>query len=142
MAFPLLIAAALFAPPTPPEFVAVSAAGPDVRGRVKQFGPNWSLTLGDATNTTKVSAMFDQGLGMWWAEKAHYDLAANTCQPGQVCGHYTQLVWSSTTKIGCAVALCTPQKPFNAPGFTLACELAAGGNTFGQRPYTASSPAP
>lgn len=49
MAFPLLIAAALFAPPTPPEFVAVSAAGPDVRGRVKQFGPNWSLTLGDAT---------------------------------------------------------------------------------------------
>lgn len=100
------------------------------------------LTLGDATNTTKVSAMFDQGLGMWWAEKAHYDLAANTCKPGQVCGHYTQLVWSTSTKIGCAVALCTPQKTFNAPGFTLACELGAGGNTFGQRPYTASSSAP
>jgi hypothetical protein len=86
--------------------------------------------------------MFDQGLGMWWAEKAHYDLATNTCKPGQVCGHYTQLVWSTTTKIGCAVSLCTPQKTLNTPGFTLACELGAGGNLFGQRPYTASPQAP
>lgn len=97
------------------------------------------LTLGDATNTTKVSAMFDQGLGMWWAEKAHYDLATNTCKPGQVCGHYTQLVWSTTTKIGCAVALCTPHKTLSLPGFSLVCELGAGGNMYGQRPYTAAA---
>jgi hypothetical protein len=97
------------------------------------------LTLADATNAGKVSALFDQGLGNWWAEKPNYDLTNNTCAAGKVCAHYTQLVWSSTTKVGCAMAMCTPQKSFNAPGYNLVCEFAVGGNQLGVRPYT---PAP
>jgi len=38
----------------------------------------------------------------WWAsEQQYYNYDTNTCVDGQVCGHYTQLVWSTTTQVGC-----------------------------------------
>jgi hypothetical protein len=98
------------------------------------------LTLGDANNATKVQAFIDQGVGMWWGERQNYDIASGVCQPGAICGHYTQLVWSSTSKVGCAVSMCTPQKTFNTPGFTLVCEFGAGGNMPGKKPYIPATP--
>jgi len=38
----------------------------------------------------------------WGSEKADYDYANNSCTPGKMCGHYTQMVWRATTTVGCA----------------------------------------
>ncbi|KAH1117125.1 hypothetical protein GLYMA_17G066100v4 [Glycine max] len=32
----------------------------------------------------------------WADEEKYYTYATNTCVPGQMCGHYTQIVWKST----------------------------------------------
>lgn len=42
-------------------------------------------------------------VAQWAAEKATYDHPSNSCS-GTTCGHYTQIVWSSTTELGCGMA--------------------------------------
>ena len=74
----------------------------------------------------------------WNSESAHYNLGKNTCAPGKVCGHYTQLVWRNTTHVGCAVRTCTKNSPFgkNFPTWEFwVCNYAPPGNFVGQRPY-------
>jgi pathogenesis-related protein 1 len=77
------------------------------------------------------------GVAYWAAESSDYDYATNTCAPGQVCGHYTQMVWRSTSHIGCGIATCNINSPF--PGFTtwtwIVCDYQPPGNYVGQRPY-------
>jgi hypothetical protein len=65
----------------------------------------------------------------WASEVANYDYETNSCS--SVCGHYTQIVWADSIKLGCGFASC--------PGGTVAnfvvCNYAPGGNIVGQKPY-------
>lgn len=63
----------------------------------------------------------------WTAEEADYDYATNSC--ANVCGHYTQVVWATTTDLGCAM------NPCGNNTFIVSCEYGPGGNINGQRPY-------
>ncbi len=45
-------------------------------------------------------------------------------------GHYTQMVWRTTTEIGCAVA-----KREDIPGYIAVCRYNPAGNIIGQKPY-------
>ncbi|MBJ7609537.1 MAG: SCP-like extracellular [Candidatus Dormibacteraeota bacterium] len=40
----------------------------------------------------------------WGNENANFHVDTNTCDPNTMCGHYTQIVWASTTKVGCGSA--------------------------------------
>ena len=42
----------------------------------------------------------------WAGEKKHYDYQNNSCKPGKSCGHYTQVVWKNSERLGCAMAFC------------------------------------
>jgi hypothetical protein len=64
----------------------------------------------------------------WAAEEASYDYDSNSC--ADVCGHYTQIVWADTDKLGCAYGVC----PGLTYGHTIVCDYAPGGND-GGRPY-------
>jgi pathogenesis-related protein 1 len=68
-------------------------------------------------------------VGAWAAEAADYDHSAHRCAPGRVCGHYTQLVWSSTEEVGCGVAVCASR------AVIWACAYRPAGNVAGTRPY-------
>ncbi len=76
-------------------------------------------------------------VGSWVGEDANYDYATNTCASGQVCGHYTQVVWASSLRLGCGVANCTANSPFK--GFTnwqlWVCNYDPPGNFVGEKPY-------
>jgi len=65
----------------------------------------------------------------WEAESADYDHAANRCAPGKVCGHYTQVVWANSTRIGCGVKACANKAQ------VWVCRYDPVGNYIGQRPY-------
>lgn len=65
----------------------------------------------------------------WADEEQWYDYKTNSCQPGQQCGHYTQLVSSDTTEVGCAVNFCPDESQ------TWVCSYNPPGNSVGRRPY-------
>lgn len=70
----------------------------------------------------------------WESESSDYDYATNSCSG--VCGHYTQVVWASTTAVGCAMQVCSQNSPFGGGSWQLwVCNYAPPGNYVGQRPY-------
>ena len=73
-----------------------------------------------------------QSVALWAGEAKDYDSAHNACRPGAQCGHYTQLVWAKTTRVGCAMTTCD----FLGAGTTfVVCDYEPPGNYIGERPY-------
>lgn len=73
----------------------------------------------------------------WASEAPWYDYARNRCEPGKVCGHYTQMVWRDTRQMGCGIRDCSTGSPFQGfANWTLVvCNYTPPGNWAGQRPY-------
>ena len=73
----------------------------------------------------------------WLSEEGFYDHATNTCQAAETCGHYTQIVWSTTTAVGCAHVSCSKNSPFGGyPTWDISvCDFSPPGNVTGQPPY-------
>ena len=42
----------------------------------------------------------------WYDEVQWYDYDTNSCEKGQMCGHYTQVIWNTTSEVGCAAMAC------------------------------------
>jgi pathogenesis-related protein 1 len=96
------------------------------QGTSAYFGENIYASSGSLQATAGVDAV-----RAWASEAQYYDYASNSCAAGQVCGHYTQVVWRATTRIGCAVQVCPGLRyPTN-----VVCDYAPGGNYVGERPY-------
>jgi uncharacterized protein YkwD len=82
------------------------------------------------TNAATPQAVVDA----WMAEASSYDYATNTCTG--TCGHYTQVVWRASARLGCGVASCTENSPFNGgPWQIWVCNYDPAGNFAGMRPY-------
>lgn len=94
-------------------------------------------TNGYGQNLFGTSASTDMARAsrVWANEAPNYNYATNSCS-GQ-CGHYTQVVWRSSTKLGCAVKNCTTGSPFSGdPTWAIAvCDYSPAGNIVGWRPY-------
>ncbi len=72
----------------------------------------------------------------WTNESANYTYATNTCALSKVCGHYTQVVWRTSTALGCGKATCTTNSPLgNGTWFFWVCDYSPPGNYVGQKPY-------
>ena len=79
-------------------------------------GPGVEYTPADAVNS-------------WVSEKQYYDYNLNTCVQGEKCGHYTQVVWKNSQKLGCACVKCDDGAIF------ITCNYDPPGNVVGQKPY-------
>lgn len=66
----------------------------------------------------------------WVGEKKNYHYDTNTCDPGKVCGHYTQVVWRKSVRIGCARVVCAANR-----GVFITCNYDPPGNFNGERPF-------
>lgn len=102
-------------------------------------GENLAATApsGAVTPTEVVLGDPSTELEGWATEAADYDYATNTCADGEVCGHYTQVVWRDTLRVGCARAVCYGQAPFAWSGAwdLWVCDYEPAGNVVGERPY-------
>jgi len=64
-------------------------------------------------------------MNSWGAEKANYNPSTGGCNG--TCGHYTQVVWRTTLKLGCALGTC----PGLTYASTIVCNYGPGGNSGG-----------
>ncbi|KFK39965.1 hypothetical protein AALP_AA3G312200 [Arabis alpina] len=83
------------------------------------YGENLAKSTGDLSGISAVN--------LWVNEKANYDYPTNTCNG--VCGHYTQIVWRNSVRLGCAKARC------NNGGTIIVCNYDPPGNYVNQKPY-------
>ncbi len=67
-----------------------------------------------------------QVVAAWASETEDYEPRTNTCRG--TCGHYTQLVWRDTRRVGCAAARGSDRQVW-------VCNYDPPGNIIGRRPY-------
>ena len=83
------------------------------------YGENlFAITGGSVTPATVV--------GHWASESRNFDYRSNACRG--LCGHYTQIVWRESRKVGCAMARGGGREVW-------VCDYDPPGNWLGQRPY-------
>ncbi|XP_068648392.1 pathogenesis-related protein PR-1-like [Aristolochia californica] len=66
----------------------------------------------------------------WAGERKWYKYWSNDCALGRECGHYTQMIWRTTRRLGCAKVTCSGGK-----GIFMVCNYDPPGNYIGERPY-------
>jgi hypothetical protein len=105
----------------------------------KHGGTGWGTLYGQ--NIYAAAGFYptvDQVVNSWSSEDQYYDYATNTCDSNEVCGHYTQIVWRSSTNLGCGYKECSTNSPFGS-SFPVwqywVCNYNPPGNYVGQRPY-------
>ena len=104
------------------------------------FGENIYIQGASCDNngncTTPVTVTGTDAAQDWASEAQNYTYSTNGCTAD--CGHYTQVVWRSTTAVGCGYASCpATNSPFNPkiPYAIEVCDFAPPGNSNGQQPY-------
>lgn len=70
-----------------------------------------------------------QAVRAWLSERPRYNYWSNSCYGG-MCGHYTQIMWRNTRRVGCAMVTC-----YNGRGTFITCNYDPPGNYVGVRPY-------
>ncbi|KAJ9181652.1 hypothetical protein P3X46_009760 [Hevea brasiliensis] len=66
----------------------------------------------------------------WADENVYYNQKTNECINGEMCGHFTQLVWKTTEKVGCGRVECRNNK-----GFLYVCSYDPPGNYYFEGPF-------
>ena len=84
-----------------------------------RYGENLFKITGARTTPAKV-------VSNWADEAKNYDYSSNTCR--SVCGHYTQIVWRDSKRVGCAAARSGRTEVW-------VCNYDPPGNFIGRRPY-------
>lgn len=87
--------------------------------------------------TVDAATVANKAVDAWYQEAANYDYN----NPGFTLetGHFTQVVWKSTTAIGCGVA----SGPSGYPGmfkYYVVCQFAPAGNVYGAYPGNVLKP--
>lgn len=87
---------------------------------VRHWGQNLFMIVGGYSSP-------EQAIAAWAAEATAYNREQNRCT-GEMCGHYTQMVWRNTREVGCAHA-------WRGTREVWVCDYFPPGNVVGQRPF-------
>jgi pathogenesis-related protein 1 len=88
----------------------------------------WAGAAQRSDGTSSMQEITEQNVvDAWGNEVKDYDYASNSCHG--VCGHYTQVVWKSTTEVGCGMAFCSDKAQ------VWVCQYTPPGNMVGKKPY-------
>ncbi|KAM6154030.1 glioma pathogenesis-related protein 1 isoform 1-T1 [Erethizon dorsatum] len=90
--------------------------------------PNFN-SLGENIWTGSLSLFsVSSAISNWYSEIQYYDFNTQKCK--KVCGHYTQVVWADSYKVGCAVQFCPRVSGFDtlSNGAHFICDYGPPGN--------------
>jgi hypothetical protein len=85
----------------------------------QRYGENLYFVMGQRAAARQV-------VDSWVSEARDYDPKTGRCRA--VCGHFTQVVWRNSRRLGCAVATCGDAQ-------AVVCNYDPPGNFVGQRPF-------
>ncbi|XP_057971970.1 pathogenesis-related protein 1C [Malania oleifera] len=69
----------------------------------------------------------------WASEDKYYNAQNNACADRKMCGHYTQVVWKDTARLGCAAVKCA------SGGMFAICSYDPPGNYMDESPFSPSN---
>jgi len=72
-------------------------------------------------------------INAWYSEKPYYNYTNNSCESGQMCGHYTQIIWKDSTEGGGGMAQYRVGQYKNY--LVIVCRYNPPGNYVGEKPY-------
>ncbi|XP_046364969.2 C-type lectin domain family 18 member B-like isoform X2 [Haliotis rufescens] len=84
------------------------------------------------TNKNPETELTEIAFKAWFDEKNIYTYGQYSC--GSSC-HYTQLVWATTRRVGCAMKRCNYLSGGASNAWYLVCFYDPAGNKMGQKPY-------
>jgi len=93
------------------------------------IGQNIFATTGSSINLTSV-------IQLWYDEKSYYTYETLECVDGEVCGHYTQVVWATSRHVGCGYHRCQPLTGSFSKAIYVVCNYGPAGNYMGAKPFT------
>jgi uncharacterized protein YkwD len=87
--------------------------------------------------STNPNVTFKRAALVWANEKRYYHYGkvgdSGTCDNTKKCGHYTQMIWKNSTKVGCAKA--RYKQGSYSGGYVIVCKYYPVGNIVGSYPY-------
>uniref|UniRef100_A0AAY4A7P5 LCCL domain-containing protein n=1 Tax=Denticeps clupeoides TaxID=299321 RepID=A0AAY4A7P5_9TELE len=132
---------------------------------LERSAENWAYTCRWEHGPAHLLTQIGQNLGAHWGRdrpptfhvQAWYDEVQHfsypypqECNPhcpyrcsGPVCTHYTQLVWATSNRIGCAINVCYNMNVWGmiwAKAVYLVCNYSPPGNWWGHAPYKHGAP--
>lgn len=90
---------------------------------------DWSSPYGENLYWSSYNSESVEVVQSWASEVQFYDYDSNTCAPNQMCGHYTQIVWADTKRVGCELITCADSSEI------WMCVYDPAGNWQGEWPY-------
>jgi hypothetical protein len=96
--------------------------------KARRFG-SYETVGQNIASFVEVNASMVKAVDLWYNEINYFNYTKLSCSG--ICGHYTQVIWSSSAVIGCANAYC----PNSNLQSNIVCEYAPGGNWDGEHPY-------
>ncbi|XP_078606729.1 cysteine-rich secretory protein LCCL domain-containing 2-like isoform X5 [Branchiostoma floridae x Branchiostoma japonicum] len=108
-----------------------------------EHGPSWLLPLigQNLAVHTRLDKPLVELVQMWYDE--HHDFTYPSYCRGPMCTHYTQMVWATTTKVGCSIRLCETMQVWGEEWpktLYLVCDYSSKGNWIGYAPYKRGRP--
>ncbi|XP_056089987.1 peptidase inhibitor 16-like isoform X2 [Rhinichthys klamathensis goyatoka] len=99
------------------------------------------LTLGENLYLTTGPFNATAATVSWFEENVDYNYENKFCPEDKMCGHYTQMVWADTNRIGCATHFCDTVEGLGFSKSTLlVCDYYPQGNVPGHFPYVSGEP--
>jgi len=98
-------------------------ASASIRKTKKSTDKEWTIS----TSAQKISV--SKPVQDWYDEIKFYNYETNTCKTGEMCGHYTQVVWKNSKEVGCAAYVCDDFSQ------VWVCKYKPAGNYINQKPY-------
>ncbi|KAF5893494.1 peptidase inhibitor 16-like, partial [Clarias magur] len=96
-------------------------------------------TLGENLFITTGLLNISRSMAAWFDEYTDYVYANQSCK--KICGHYTQMVWAKSNRVGCASHFCkTVQGSTYNNSMIVVCNYFPPGNVMRVQPYEAGEP--
>lgn len=98
-----------------------------------KFEHESGISYGENLFASSYQANYSDAIRGWAEEKVHYHYDTNSCDSGETCGHYTQIIWRDSVEVGCGIATYTTGE---YEGWTVvACRYNPPGNINNEKPY-------